>query len=311
MQRALPQPVETPKVEPSPPAANNGIGSWALPKYEVTLQPVEKKDDVPSVKVSLPNLVREELLLSPDHAEQEVHLLMTLFIPGQETLTTPDPQPAIAVLNFHTIAVMVIEAFVQFEIGDEMSLGPPHLRGLALNKVDDEMRIHDAKDADVDEIFFAVIDRWRAGMASSKENLSMIRGVQEFCDVALDVIYYIKENGLFKPEPKKRAKSAKATKAADKQDKETVNAKGKGKMKANAEDTASNAKKGVKRPAPPKVNELQAKKKAKVTKAPATKASMAKAKASTAKASTAKTRKAPPKTKPKAKSSGVSVINRK
>ncbi|KAG9376466.1 hypothetical protein A1F94_013013 [Pyrenophora tritici-repentis] len=171
--------------------------NWCLPRYEVLPQPT--LDDVPSAKISLPGLVREELLLSPDHSAQETHLLLNLFLPGQQALAEPDPQPAVALLNFHTIAVMVIECYVQYEIGDELGLGRGHFH----DNHDDEgigeyERVRDAKDADVDEIFFAVVDRWRAGRESKKESLTLIRGAQEFADQALDVIYYIKENGLLR-----------------------------------------------------------------------------------------------------------------
>lgn len=93
---------------------------------------------------------------------------------------------------------MVIEAFVQFEIGDEYGTGRGHWHNAHDQSDVDYLRQRSAKDADPDEIFFAVIDRWRAGTESGKESAKLIRGVQEFCDVALDVIYYIKENGLLK-----------------------------------------------------------------------------------------------------------------
>ena len=297
MQRSLPQAVEISDPASSGSVLENEIGSWALPRFEVQRQPVDKKDEIPSVKVSLPNLVREELLLSPDHADQEIHLLLNLFIPGQQALTTPDPEPATAVLNFHTIAIMVVEAFVQFEIGDEMSHGPSVPRGLDNGNSDAYARQYEAKDANVDEIFFAVVDRWRAGLESKKQSLSLIRGVQEFCDVALDVIYYIKEHGLLKPEEKKkRAKPDAGTKNnATKVKKETAKVKianqaSKGKKKVDAVEKASGKQlKGVKREASPKVNVLQSRKKAKTVKV--TKSD------------------AKPRAKPKTK--GVTVIMRK
>jgi hypothetical protein len=185
---------------------------WRLPTYEATFEPPKTKDEIPLAKISIPGLVREELLLSPDHVEQETHLLLNVFLPAQQALATPDPSPAVAVLNFHTIAVMVIEAFIQFEIGDEWGEGRGHWHTEHDAGDEEYRRVRNAKDAEPDEIFFAVIDRWRAGMESNKEPAKLIRGAQEFCDVALDVVYYIKEHGLQESErireDKKRRKKA-------------------------------------------------------------------------------------------------------
>ncbi|CAA9960702.1 hypothetical protein PTMSG1_04086 [Pyrenophora teres f. maculata] len=121
----------------------------------------------------------------------------------QQALAVPDPEPAVAVLNFHYIAIMAIECFTQYEIGDELGHSQGHSYD---NNHDDEgdsseyERVRDAKDADVDEIFFAVVDRWRAGRETKRESLGLIRGVQEFCDQVLDIIHYIKEHGLLKEE---------------------------------------------------------------------------------------------------------------
>ncbi|KAH9882524.1 hypothetical protein J1614_000760 [Plenodomus biglobosus] len=239
---------------------------FTLPRYEVQRQPLGGKEDVPSAKVSLPGLVREELLLSPDHADQEVHLLVNLFLPSQQQLETPDAEPATAVLNFHNIAVMVIEAFVQFEIGDEFGTGRGHWH----NDHDEDgegeyMRLRDAKDANPDEIFFAVIDRWRAGIESGRKGVLLIRGAQEFCDVALDIIYYVKEHGLLKPEPKTK--------------------KDKGKVKAKSEEEQGTEDKGKKRGAQKVVNDVKPRKKAKTTPA---KAAPAKGKAAKAKVTVSK-----------------------
>ncbi|KAH9859440.1 hypothetical protein IAQ61_011221 [Plenodomus lingam] len=148
---------------------------FALPRYEVQRQPVIRKEDIPSAKVSLPGLVREELLLSPDHADQELHLLLNLFLPAQQRLATPDPAPATAVLNFHNIALMVIEAFVQYEIGDEFGTGRGHWH----NDHDDDgegeyVRVRDATEANPDDIFFAVVDRWRAGIESGRKGAWLV-----------------------------------------------------------------------------------------------------------------------------------------
>jgi hypothetical protein len=238
--------------EPSSPTSPNNAASspeiigeidWTLPQYEIQRQPLAKGEEIPSAKVSLPGLVREELLLSPDHADEEVHLLMNIFIPNQQTLPTPDPEPAIAVLNFHTIAVMVIEAYVQYEIGDEFGTGRGHFHTEHDQGDTDYERMRDAVDADPNEIFFAVVDRYRAGLESKKKPLQLIRGTQEFCDVALDVIYYIKDHGLLKPEPEPKAKAVKADKVVNK-----------GKAKA-----------GTKRGTTAKPNEVQPRKKAKTT----------------------------------------------
>ena len=269
MHRSLPQPMQTSPDIPSSPSSGNEIGSWKLPQFEVQRQPVDKKEDLPSVKVSLPNMVREELLLSADHSEQEVHLLLNLFLPGQQALENPDPAPATALLNFHTIALMVVEAFVQYEIGDEFGMGRGHFHQNHDQNDEEYERMRDAKDANIDEIFFAVIDRWRAGLESRKQPVLLIRGAQEFCDVALDVIYYIKEHGLFKPEPvARRGRADKGAKGGARKGKEEHTAdasKGKGKGKVDV-DEESQATRGVKRAVAPKVNTLQPRKKVKTEK---------------------------------------------
>ncbi|KNG46136.1 hypothetical protein DDE82_005018 [Stemphylium lycopersici] len=195
--RPLPQPGPS-----SPPSNNNNSTDdptaidWKLPRFDLQRQPPEKNSDIPVVKISLPNLVREELLLSPDHSAQEIHLLLHVFLPSQRALAIPDPAPAAAVLNFHTIALMVVEAFVQYEIGDELGTGRGHWHESHDQGGEEYVKVRSAKDANVDEIFWAVVDRWRAGVESRKKSLEVIRGCQEFCDVALDVIYWVKEHGL-------------------------------------------------------------------------------------------------------------------
>ena len=75
------------------------------------------------------------------------------------------------------------------------------------------------------------MDRWRAGMLSDKGTLKLIRGCQEFCDIALDVIHFIKEHGLLSPEEKKRKeRSDKGSVRGSKGDAEDS----KGKRKADA-----------------------------------------------------------------------------
>ncbi|KAF1363634.1 hypothetical protein EJ07DRAFT_152420 [Lizonia empirigonia] len=204
-------------IEPSDKDEDEPI-SWTLPKHEVTYHPPLTATDLPSAKVSIPNLVREQIYLSSDHAEQEMDLFLSVFLPTHRALQTPDPQPAHAVLNFHTIAVMVLEAFVQYEIGDEMGRGYGFHGGNEARRPSSSpssnspVRTRDATDASVDDIFFAVVDRWRAGLEAGSEVLRMIRGCQEFCDVALDVIHHVKEHGLLRsvvPARKRKERSDK------------------------------------------------------------------------------------------------------
>jgi hypothetical protein len=261
----LARPLPLPKSIPIP--AKNAFSDgaeidWSLPEYEVQVQPFDKKEDLPSAKVSIPGLVREEIILSPDHADQETHLLLNLFIPGQQSREVQEPEPAVALLNFHTIATMVIEAYHQFEIGDEFGTGRGHFHASHDQGEEEYEHVRDAKDANVDEIFFAVVDRWRAGMESKKQSLALIRGAQEFCDVALDVIYYIKEHGLLKPEPKgKRERSDKGVRRGPQKATATAAAKGKTKTKTEGE---AEKKQGTKRGTAAKPNEVSGRKKAKV-----------------------------------------------
>ncbi|RYN31209.1 hypothetical protein AA0114_g12202 [Alternaria tenuissima] len=243
-----PQPASAPSDNAPPSSENAEEIDWTLPQYEVQRQLLAKGEEIPSAKVSLPGLVREEILLSPDHADEEVHLLMNIFIPNQRALPNQDPEPAIALLNFHTIAVMVIEAYVQYEIGDEFGTGRGHFH-TEHNRGDAEYeRMRDAVDADTNDIFFAVVDRYRAGLESKKKPLQLIRGTQEFCDLALDLIFYIKDHGLLRPEPKsKAARADKGVKRGPRGGAKADEAKGK----------------GIKRGTTAKPNEVQPRKKAK------------------------------------------------
>jgi hypothetical protein len=256
MRRPLPQPESSSPIpiEIAPSSSdNNEQIDWTLPRYDIQRQPLGKGEEIPSAKVSLPGLVREEVLLSPDHADEEVHLLINVFIPSQQALPTPDPEPAVALLNFHTIAVMIIEAYVQFEIGDEFGMGRGHFHQDHERGEEEYERMRDAVDADTNEIFFAVVDRYRAGLESKKKPLQLIRGTQEFCDVALDVIYYIKDHGLLRPEPKaKRARADKGIKRGPR-----------AKTAAEAAAAAKGKSKGIKRGTAAKPNEVQPRKKAK------------------------------------------------
>lgn len=266
--------------------------SWKLPDFEATYYPPTKEDGMPTSKVSIPGLVREEVALTEDHAEQEMQLFLNVFLPIQQGLQAPDPEPAHAVLNFHTISVIVIETFEQYEIGDEMGRGygfhggniTGQIRRPSPASADEELvRTRSAKDADVDEIFFAVVDRWRAGLISGKETFKRIRGCQEFCDIALDIIHYVKKHGLLQPEPKKRrVRSDKGVTRGPRGGAKEAEAKGKvtAKRKADAVDGKAVAKKGTKAGKP---TVLESRKKAKI-----------------------ETKKAKPKA---SKSGGVTVVN--
>jgi hypothetical protein len=271
LRRPLPKPTEDEPAPPSNDASDDAEINWKLPTFEAQFLPAASKEDPAIAKVSIPGLVREEIFLSPDHADQEMHLVLNLFMPGQKVLQFPDPAPAQALLNFHTIAGMVVEAFVQFEIGDEFGTGRGHWHNQHDQGEDEYERMREAQNADQDEIFFAVIDRWRAGMESGKKPLLLIRGVQEFCDIALDIIYYIKENGLLRATPKPRAASSdKGVKRGSRTKQEVAadEAAGKGKQKAGG--PAAKVKQGSKRAAPI-VNTVTPRKKAK-TATPKTKA---------------------------------------
>ncbi|KAF2871311.1 hypothetical protein BDV95DRAFT_59674 [Massariosphaeria phaeospora] len=177
--------------------------NWALPKFEVSAAATEE-EGYAMAKVSIPGIVREEIMLSPDHAAQELHLFTSIFLPAQQVLAEPDPEPATAILNFHTIAVMVIEAFDAFETGDAFF-------GNALS--DTKTRRHHARDADPDDIFLAVLDKWRIGKQEGRQAYALVRGVQEFCDIALDIVFWIKEEGLLdSDEPGRKERSDKGMK---------------------------------------------------------------------------------------------------
>ncbi|KAF9737091.1 hypothetical protein PMIN06_001850 [Paraphaeosphaeria minitans] len=260
IQRALP--VLQPEVVPEAPPSDEI--SFKLPQYHVEVMPLKTKDDYPEVRVNLPGMIRENLILTPDHAYQEIHLLNHLFMPGQQSLVTPDPEPMVALLNFHTIATIVLEAYTSYEVGDlEVKTSASSSSSSKKNK-DTE-----ALDATKDEIFFAVMDRWRVGLAGEtlRPSYKLIRGVQEFCDIALDVIYYLEEHGFVEgPQMMQRERSDKGVK----KDKD-----GKGGKKANAgsgsdqddvDEESTLKKRG--RPAKGEVNALQARKKPKTTPTP-------------------------------------------
>jgi hypothetical protein len=110
---------------------------------------------------------REVLYLSLDFAKDEFNMVRDIFLVNQQN--HPDPSPRISLLNFHTIALLVLEY-------------------LALPSTD--------PDVDVDEAFLAALDKWRIGKEAHRQTYMLIRGVQEFFDVALDMIYYMKQYGF-------------------------------------------------------------------------------------------------------------------
>ncbi|KAF2705860.1 hypothetical protein K504DRAFT_505586 [Pleomassaria siparia CBS 279.74] len=166
----------------SPNDDSAGAIDFRLSRHEAIYE--MSKDGRPFAKVSLPGIVREGVWLSPDHSELEYQLFVNVFLPAQLKLPDADPEPAIAILNFHTICILVMEAYQLLQ--DEEGVDP--------------------KDADADDMFFTVIDKWRAGRYSNKEGSKLIRGVQEFCDYALDLVFWIKEHGLsIKKKRKERA----------------------------------------------------------------------------------------------------------
>jgi hypothetical protein len=295
--RPLPQAIpQTPQHSNEDPESNEI--SWKLPSYAVEPQPTDPEEDQPKVKITLPNMIRETLLLSPDHATQETDLLRHLFLPGQQALAVPEPQPIIATLNFHNVAGMVLDAYAAFEAGDELTSVGRKKRGIPISsspntdeEAEHEAAQNDVRDADIDEIFLAVIDRWRAGKASNKKSYSLIRGVQEFCDIALDIIYYIHEHGLLREENAARVRKERCDKGikrgprGTKEEEREVGGKkevgrevaqksmgsgrGAGKGKGKATVPNKGTEKGRTKPAvaaKAKVNHLQARKKVKTGK---------------------------------------------
>ncbi|KAF1969727.1 hypothetical protein BU23DRAFT_651930 [Bimuria novae-zelandiae CBS 107.79] len=221
----------------APPPTSPDEISFKLPAYNVELMPLENSEDAPEVKVSLPGMPREILFLTVDHARQEIHLLENLFLPNQQALAVADPpdQARYALLNFHTVATMVLEAYAVHEEGDVVA-EPVGKDG---KKV--EVTQEDVRQATIDEIFFAVMDRWRVGLAedSIKPAYKLIRGVQEFCDIALDVIYYLEEYGFVEGElmVKKERRDRGVKKAFEEKAKAKAGAKkGKGKEEEESEE---------------------------------------------------------------------------
>ncbi|KAF2646738.1 hypothetical protein P280DRAFT_525748 [Massarina eburnea CBS 473.64] len=201
--------------------------SWKLPTYSIDIAANDRDTENQVIQVSLPGCVREPLLLSMDHADQEVHLFRALFLPAHQSFEQPDPEPHIAILNFHNICVMVLDSYYAYQVGDLMSRLPTTDPRSSHHQQQQQQQQQqhpyhpspydpeqmqpldkDARDVDENEIFFATVDRWRAGLEDPvKPAYTLIRGPQEFTDVALDIIYHIKQNGLVvkSQQPKPRA----------------------------------------------------------------------------------------------------------
>ena len=251
--------------------------SWKLPQYYIEVQPLKSNDgdEAPEVIVNLPGMPREILALTPDYPNQELQLLKDLFIPNQQALETPDPWPKQALLNFHTVVTMVLEAYTAYEVGDLDTKG-----SISLDKDEDQDLA--ALDASKDEIFFAVIDRWRVGLTGGalRPGYKLIRGAQEFCDIALDVIHYLEEHGfvegpmVMRKERKnaavknaaKKAVLKKASAAAAKKAGASEDSPGKKRGRPKKEDGQSQTK--PKSKAKTVVHKPPVKKKAKTTPAP-------------------------------------------
>ncbi|KAF2467954.1 uncharacterized protein BDR25DRAFT_316560 [Lindgomyces ingoldianus] len=154
---------------------------WKLPDYEALYEVNE--GGYPMAKVSLPGIIREQIFLSPEFGLEEFRLIQEIFLPSQKA--QPDQVPKLALLNFHTAAVIVLEAFA----------------------------LRDSPgDVDTDEVFFAVLDNWRIGKEAGKKNYGAIRGVQEFFEVAQDVIFHLKEHGFQEKQRVRRERSDKGVK---------------------------------------------------------------------------------------------------
>lgn len=95
-------------------------------------------------------------------------------------------------LNFHTMAVLVLDAIAL------------RSRFFGQNENEDSEIKIDPLTFDTDEIFLSALDNWRVGLACGRKNFNLIRGVQEFFDVALDIVYFIKDNGLVVKKPRER-----------------------------------------------------------------------------------------------------------
>ncbi|KAF2113611.1 hypothetical protein BDV96DRAFT_647868 [Lophiotrema nucula] len=252
------QPVVAPKGKgnakvPAAANANPMKIDWKLDRFDATFQ-LDNEGWALAI-VSVPGMVREYLFLAPDHPEDEFRLIQRVFLPSQQVRV--DDIPKVALLNFHTMAVLVLDVVAL----RNSPFGPDEDAGHDI--------MVDPLTFDPDEVFLSASDNWRVGLACGRKNFEMIRGVQEFFDVAMDIVYFIKDNGLVPKKPRER------------------------KVRTD---------KGVKRGARMAPNELQPRKKPKTVPpptpppAPAKKSKTAK----TAEKSKATNAKAPAKTAPKA-----------
>ncbi|KAF1996988.1 hypothetical protein P154DRAFT_607141 [Amniculicola lignicola CBS 123094] len=201
--------------------------SWKLPEYEALYELTP--DSFPLAKISIPGLVRHEICLSPDHSEAEFHLFLHVFLPAQRTLKPRSSldETKLDILNFHTIAVLVLDC-LQIHV-----------------------KLDNPKKMDVDEVFLSCMDNWRIGREAGRENYTAIRGVQEFFDVAWELVWFVKENGLGveagKDKKKRKAKAKAKAGASAKGGKGGVKAKANvllGRKKTKADMAAGGKGKG-------------------------------------------------------------------
>jgi hypothetical protein len=299
---SLPRPLpqrQSPSVRPSSPDPT--AIDWKLPEYHIDPAPNDKETENPVIKITLPGCIRESLLLSMDHPEQELHLFQEIFLPAQRSLSTPDLEPCKAILNFHNICVMVLDAYYAHQVGDLVAHIPrpatsdPFAAHAAYqdqqqqkNTELDPVDRKDAREIDENEIFFATMDRWRAGLEEPvKQAYTLIRGPQEFTEIALDIIYYIKAHGMVnqKAKPKEQKESKEPKVRAERSDKgikrgpkgnskegdgdDAVVKKGPGRPKGSANNNSTKAKDGkasAKGGTKAKPAQLVARKRAKTTK---------------------------------------------
>ncbi|KAF2191967.1 hypothetical protein K469DRAFT_696038 [Zopfia rhizophila CBS 207.26] len=155
---------------------------WKLPDFEIKFE--QAMGGYPMAIISIPGLVREPLYLSIDYPEDEYCLFEELFLETQKSAR--DPEPKLAILNFHTVAGLVLDAINLHEHGTK---------------------------ADGDELFLQVLDNWRIGMQYGRESYKLIRELRELFDLGMDIIAFLNKKGLV---PKlKKGKSTKDEKAVN------------------------------------------------------------------------------------------------
>lgn len=177
-------------------------------------------------------MVRNELQLNMEVPELEFKLFDSVFIPlHKQTYPPPtmDPEPKHSVLNFHIIANIFISVFRTIE---EETQTP-------------------AQHADSDEVFFSAIDKWRVGRALERREYGMIRGIHEFCDIGLEVLAWLKEDGIGQVR-QRRERSDKGTKRGPRGSKKGAGTAKKGAAVGKKVNTLS-ARRHTKKGAPNKV----------------------------------------------------------